>query len=131
MHCAQRLHRSLREFVRAVEPVVFHIPVNTDQRRKTLDIATRICYYMFMNAKQRRTLRLIFTTPVPATLAGADIESLLRALGATLAQGRGSRVRVELNGHDATFHTPHPSRVADRGRVRSVREFLEKAGVTP
>lgn len=84
-----------------------------------------------MNTKQRRTLEAIFTRPVPATLAWADIESLLRALDATIAQGRGSRVRVELNGHDATFHTPHSARVADQGHVRSVREFLEKAGVKP
>jgi len=84
-----------------------------------------------MNTKQRRTLEAIFTKPVPASLPWEDIVTLFRALGATIAQGRGSRVRIELNGHDATFHTPHPSRVADQGRVRSVREFLEKAGVKP
>jgi hypothetical protein len=84
-----------------------------------------------MNSKQRGTLQLIFTKPVPATIAWSSIESLFHALGGTVSQGRGSRIRVELNGHDATFHTPHPRPVADQGRVRAVREFLEKAGVTP
>ena len=84
-----------------------------------------------MNAKQRRTLQLIFTKPVPSSVPWGDIMALFRALDATITQGRGSRIRVELNGHDATFHTPHPRPVADQGRVRAVREFLEKAEMAP
>jgi hypothetical protein len=84
-----------------------------------------------MNTEQRRTLHLLFTKPVPSSVPWNDIISLFRALDATIGEGRGSRVRVELNGHDATFHTPHPRPVADQGRVRAVREFLEKAGVKP
>jgi len=84
-----------------------------------------------VNTKQRRTLESIFAKPTPSSLPWNDIESLFRALGATITQGRGSRIRIELNGHDAIFHTPHPRRVADQGRVRSVREFLQKAGVSP
>lgn len=55
----------------------------------------------------------------------------LRSAGASVAQGRGSRVRVSLNGHDAVFHAPHPERVAAQGRIRAAREFLEKAGIQP
>ncbi len=87
-------------------------------------------YYQLVNTKQRRTLQLIFTKPVPASVPWADIESLFHALGAVVTQGRGSRVRIALNNHDAVFHTPHPRPIADQGRVRAVREFLEKAGVT-
>jgi len=90
-----------------------------------------MCYHILMNTKQRRTLTLIFTKPVPASVPWNDIESLWRALGATISEGRGSRVRVELNGLDAVFHAPHPERNAEQGRIRAVREFLEKAGVTP
>ena len=84
-----------------------------------------------MNTKQRRTLESIFRKPTPASLPWDDIESLLRALDATISAGRGSRVRVSLNGHDAVFHVPHPERNANQGRIRAVRQFLEKAGVMP
>ncbi|MCA9269174.1 MAG: type II toxin-antitoxin system HicA family toxin [Planctomycetales bacterium] len=60
-----------------------------------------------------------------------DIEALLKAKGAVLSEGDGSRVRVKLNGVRATFHRPHPSPNTDKGALRSVRRFLTEAGVTP
>ena len=85
-----------------------------------------------MNTKQRRTLQAIFTTPVLANIPWADVESLFEALGATMeTRSGGSRVAVELNGHDAHFHKPHPGKETDRNAVRSVRSFLEQAGVQP
>ncbi len=84
-----------------------------------------------MNPRQRRTLAAAFRKPIPASLPWDDLIALFRALGATVSEGRGSRVRVELNGHESTFHAPHPQRVANQGRVRAAREFLEKAGVKP
>lgn len=61
----------------------------------------------------------------------SDIENLFVALGATITQGRGSRVRVYLNGEKAVFHEPHPEKETDKGAVNSVREFLRNAGVEP
>jgi hypothetical protein len=58
-----------------------------------------------------------------------DIKSLFEALGAEVSEGSGSRVRVALNGVRAVYHRPHPERVTDKGAVRSVRRFLEAAGV--
>ena len=84
-----------------------------------------------MNAKQRRTLEAIFARPARSDIAWSDIESLFRALGATVKQGRGSRVRVDLHGQAAVFHEPHPRRVSDKGTVETVRDFLENAGVAP
>lgn len=43
--------------------------------------------------------------------------------------GRGSRVRVALNGIRAVFHRPHPQNVTDKGALLSVRRFLTTAGV--
>jgi hypothetical protein len=60
-----------------------------------------------------------------------DIEALFAALGATLEQGRGSRVRISLNGVDADFHRPHPRPETDKGALKSVRRFLTEAGVKP
>ena len=56
---------------------------------------------------------------------------LLNALGADVTEGRGSRVRVSLGGVRAVFHRPHPRKELDRGSVRSMKEFLTRAGVSP
>jgi hypothetical protein len=80
-------------------------------------------------AKHKHTLAQIFTVPVPAGIKWRDIEALLRSLGATITEGRGSRVRVLLKGQEAIFHRPHPSPDTDKGVVRAVRRFLEDAGI--
>jgi len=84
-----------------------------------------------MNSSQRKTLSLLFSEPVPVRLAWSSIESLFRAVGAKLIEGRGSRVRFELNGIIATFHRPHPQKEAKPYQVRDARRFLEQAGVKP
>jgi HicA toxin of bacterial toxin-antitoxin, len=84
-----------------------------------------------MRRKHRVTLAAIFSTPVPSGIVWADIVALFRALGAELSEGRGSRVRVSLNGVDAVFHRPHPQKETDRGAVVSVQRFLREAGITP
>jgi hypothetical protein len=82
-----------------------------------------------MNNKHRKTLYATFSNPVPANIPWSEIIALFQALGATISQGRGSRVRVLLNGQRAVFHEPHPERVTDKGAVKSVRDFLNNAGV--
>ncbi len=84
-----------------------------------------------MNNKHRITLSRIFTDPVPADILWPDIINLFTALGATLQQGRGSRIRIALNDRKAVFHEPHPERETNKGAVKSVREFLTNAGITP
>jgi len=84
---------------------------------------------MDLNNKQRQILELIFTNPVPSNILWQDIESLFIALGADVSQGGGSRVRVKLNEVKAVFHEPHPEKETDKGAVKSVREFLLKAGI--
>ncbi len=84
-----------------------------------------------MNKKQRQTLTAIFTSPIRADIKWTDIESLFKALNATVSQGRGSRVRVSLHGVKAVFHEPHPEKETPKGAVKAVREFLENAGIKP
>jgi hypothetical protein len=84
---------------------------------------------MKLNSKQRKTLAAVFEIPVRADIAWSDIVRLLEALGATVTQGRGSRIRIYLNGVRAVFHEPHPEKVTDKGAVKSVREFLENAEI--
>ena len=84
-----------------------------------------------MQGKHRKTLEAIFADPVRANVVWADIESFLSAAGGSISEGRGSRVRVSLNGVDAVFHRPHPQKETDKGALKSVRRFLREAGVTP
>ncbi|HMN31160.1 MAG TPA: toxin-antitoxin system HicB family antitoxin [Caldilineaceae bacterium] len=51
-----------------------------------------------MKAAHRRTLLVSFSTPTATNLAWRQIEALFVALGAQVIEGRGSRVRFELNG---------------------------------
>lgn len=54
---------------------------------------------------------------------------MLRHYGANLSEGRGSRVRIALNGIRAVFHRPHPQKETDRGAVAAMRRFLVEAGL--
>jgi len=84
-----------------------------------------------MGPKQRRTLEAVFEDPVRANIPWRDIEAMLKAAGATIGEGAGSRVRIALHGVRAVFHRPHPEKETDRGAVKSLRRFLTEAGVTP
>jgi hypothetical protein len=84
-----------------------------------------------MNKKQRQTLDKIFEKPDRSDISWVNIESLSIALGADISEGRGSRVRVALNDIRAVFHRPHPEKVTNKGAVKSVRRFLQEAGVKP
>ncbi|MBL8104321.1 MAG: type II toxin-antitoxin system HicA family toxin [Anaerolineales bacterium] len=84
-----------------------------------------------MDNKHRKTLEAIFEKPERANIAWRDVESLFTALGAEITEGNGSRVRVALKGVRAVFHRPHPRKETNKGAVKSVRRFLETAGVKP
>jgi hypothetical protein len=84
-----------------------------------------------MNKTHQKTLMAIFQKPVPVHLEWRRIESLFTAIGAKTIEGAGSRVRFELNGVIATFHSPHPQKEAKPYQIRDARSFLEKAGVSP
>ena len=84
-----------------------------------------------MNSRSRRTLERILADPVRFDVGWSDIEALFLALGAPLSEGRGSRVRVSLNGVDAVFHRPHPQPETDKGALKAVRRFLDSAGAKP
>jgi len=84
-----------------------------------------------MSTKHRRTLAAIFAEPIRANVNWSDIEAMLKACGAEVLEGKGSRVRIALNGVRAVFHRPHPEKEADKGALRSMRRFLTEAGVTP
>lgn len=73
----------------------------------------------------------MFSIPVRSDIKWTSIENLFKALGARVSQGRGSRVRVSLNGIKAVFHEPHPEKVTNKGAVKAVKEFLINADIKP
>ena len=82
-------------------------------------------------AKHERTLAAIFAEPTRANIDWTAIEALFVHLGATVEEGRGSRVRVSLDGVDKVFHGPHPGSEARKPHVREAREFLTNTGHEP
>lgn len=84
-----------------------------------------------MNSKHKKVLAAIFARPTPASVVFADIESLVKALGGSVHEREGSRVRLILAGHEWRCHRPHPGKEAKRYQVEEARELLERAGITP
>ena len=84
---------------------------------------------MAMNKKQRKTLDAIFATPIRRNIVWDDVVSLIEALGGTVIQGDGSRVRFSLNGISLNIHSPHPQKELKRYQVKDVRTFLLRAKV--
>src|SRR5437870_4465830 len=79
--------------------------------------------------RHQRTLEAIYEKQ--ANIPWPEIENMLRNLGAEISEGRGSRVRIALNGVRAVFHRPHPQNETDRGAVASMRRFLAEVGIRP
>ena len=84
-----------------------------------------------MNAKHRKTLAAVFARPTSSSIVFADIEALVVALGGTVTEREGSRVKIELKGEQWRCHRPHPGKEAKRYQVEEARELFEKVGVKP
>ena len=84
-----------------------------------------------MNSRQRKTLAAIFSKPTPASIRFSEIETLIKALGGTVTEREGSRVKIELKGVEWRCHRPHPDKEAKKYQVEEARELLERTGVKP
>ena len=73
----------------------------------------------------------IFARPTPASIPFGDIESLFKALGGTVLEREGSRLKIEIKGEQWRCHRPHPGKEAKRYQVEEARELLERIGVRP
>jgi hypothetical protein len=82
-----------------------------------------------MNKKQKQTLKSIFEKPTRGDIKWSDIESMLKALGAKISEGSGSRVRIALKGWRALYHRPHSQKETIKGAVNQLRKDLIMIGV--
>jgi hypothetical protein len=84
-----------------------------------------------VNARHRKTLRAIFAKPTSASILFSQIEALVLALGGSVTEREGSRVKISLMGEQWHCHRPHPGKEARRYQVEEARELLERVGVKP
>jgi hypothetical protein len=82
-----------------------------------------------MNKKQRKIYDAIFAEPIRRNIVWDDVVNLMNAIGGTVTQGDGSRVRFDLNEISLNIHSPHPQKELKRYQVKAIREFLIKAGI--
>jgi hypothetical protein len=59
-----------------------------------------------MNKKQRKTYEAIFTEPIKCNIFWYDDVTLIKALGGTITEGNGLRVRFDLNNIAFNIHSP-------------------------
>ncbi len=86
---------------------------------------------MGLNSKQRKTLKEIFDRPTRTNIRWSDVERLFIAVGAKITEGKGSRVRIELNDQVKIFHRPHPGKETRHYAVGLARGFLKDHGIEP
>jgi hypothetical protein len=80
-----------------------------------------------IGSQHRKTLTAILQRPARSDFRWREVAGLMKALGAEVTEGRGSRVRFALNGVRAVFHRPEMV----KGAVEALRDFLKEAGVGP
>ena len=113
------------------------IPSQLDIPSAPTPVSDRSAQYLLLipssrvNRRHHTVLDAIFRDPVPANVEWTDVEPLVTGAGGTVEEGRGPRVRFELNGVRANFHRPHPRKEARRYQVRHLRDFFAAAGVIP
>jgi HicA toxin of bacterial toxin-antitoxin, len=84
-----------------------------------------------LSSKNRKILDAILTQPTLASIRFKDIELLIVALGGSVLERQGSRVKFKINGYEMHCHRPHPGKEAKRYQVEMIRVFLLNAGVSP
>lgn len=80
-----------------------------------------------MNNRQKKTIADI--RAMNSQIKWPEVESLLRALGATKRQGSGSRIKFDYAGHKLALHVPHNPDILKEYQIKLINEFLDKIGV--
>ena len=82
-----------------------------------------------MHGRHEKTLERIFQKPDRKDVQWDEFITLLRALGADIAEKGGSMVGVRLHGRYAVFHRPHPGNEIYPSDLKRIRRFLNEAEV--
>lgn len=79
-----------------------------------------------LRRRHRRTLERMGSTPTPADIRWAEVESLLNALGIELVERSGPRVQLFKGNESIVVHRPHPGPETRRNTVRDIVRFIER-----
>ena len=82
-----------------------------------------------MNNKSKKILKEIYSNPIKANILWANIEKLMKDLGAKIREGKGSAGVFIYNKSIFPFHRPHPQKEAKRYQIKLLRKFLTYHGV--
>ena len=84
-----------------------------------------------MNARHRKTLQAVFAKSTAANVLFSSIESLFVALGGSVLEREGSRVRISFGDEHWHCHRPHPGKEARRYQVEEARELSQRLEIKP
>ena len=84
-----------------------------------------------MSSKHGKTLAAVFARPTSSSIVFSDIEALIKALGGSVTEREGSRVKIELLGEQWRCHRPHRGKEAKKYQIEEARELFERVGVSP
>jgi len=59
-----------------------------------------LCYRYRVNSRHRKTLAAIFARPTSPSIVFSDIESLIKALGGSVREREGSRIKLVPEDHE-------------------------------
>jgi hypothetical protein len=77
-----------------------------------------------MNKRQQKTLSRLKDKPTRADVSWDEVQSFLKAIGAMVHEGEGSRVQVIFNKRVLRLHKPHPQKNLKKYAVEAIRDFL-------
>ncbi len=86
---------------------------------------------MSIDGKHRRTLQELFAHPIAMNIDFWKVENLFEDLGAEIDETGKGNLKVKLNGQEASFPIPRKKNIDDKHEIVAIRNFLERAGVTP
>ena len=80
-----------------------------------------------VSSKQRKTMKKIFEDPISMNITFHDAIALLKSFGAETSEGRGSRVKIFINGTAHILHKPHGKKsdgCISRSDVKAFRKLI-------
>jgi hypothetical protein len=86
---------------------------------------------MSIDAKHCRTLEELFAHPISMNIDFWKVVNLFKDLGAEVDETKKDHLKVKLGGQEMSFPIPRKKNIGNKHEVVAIRDFLERAGVTP
>ena len=84
-----------------------------------------------MNIEHHKTLKQVFTKPVPTEIPWVAIESMLRGVGVKVIERPYSQIALIKDGEIMVLSRPYPKPLAVKATVKDIAAFLKAVSVKP